>query len=57
MADTPAWTGNADDLNSTLTRSVDLTGLNSATILADAWYRIEAGYDYLYVEYSTNGGD
>ncbi len=51
------WTGNADDLNSTLTRSVDLTGLRSATLLADAWYQIEAGYDYLFVEYSTNGGD
>ena len=51
------WTGNADDLNSTLTRSIDLTGLNSATLLADAWYQIEAGYDYLYVEYSTDNGD
>jgi immune inhibitor A len=50
------WTGNADDLNSTLTRSVDLTGVNSATLLASAWYSIEAGYDYLYVEYSTDGG-
>jgi immune inhibitor A len=50
------WTGNADDLNSTLTRTFDLSGVTSATLLASAWYQIEAGYDYLYVEYSTDGG-
>ncbi|MFC7762550.1 hypothetical protein ACFQY4_34295 [Catellatospora bangladeshensis] len=26
------------------------------TLTAKAWYDIEAGYDYLYAEYSTNGG-
>ncbi|HET8786691.1 MAG TPA: immune inhibitor A domain-containing protein, partial [Candidatus Limnocylindrales bacterium] len=51
------WTGNDSDINSTLTRSVDLTGLRSATLTASAWYDIEAGYDYLYVEYSTDDGD
>ncbi|HXG26698.1 MAG TPA: immune inhibitor A domain-containing protein [Candidatus Binatia bacterium] len=51
------WTGNADDLNSTLTRSVDLTGLRSATLTAKVWFQIEAGYDFLYVEYSTDGGE
>jgi immune inhibitor A len=50
------WTGNAGDLNSTLTRSLDLTGLRSATLTAKAWYEIEDGYDYLHAEYSTNGG-
>jgi len=50
------WTGSADDLNTTLTRSIDLTGVRSATVTAKAWYDIEAGYDYLYAEYSTNGG-
>ena len=49
------WTGNGDNLESTLTRSVDLTGLSSATILASVWYSIEDGYDYLYAEYSTDG--
>ena len=28
--------------------------MNSATVTASAWYDIEAGYDYLYAEYSTN---
>jgi immune inhibitor A len=51
------WTGNESDLNSTLTRSIDLTGLRSATLTTSAWYDIEAGYDYLYVEYSTDNGD
>ncbi|WNM28781.1 immune inhibitor A [Demequina capsici] len=50
------WTGSADDLNVTLTRDLDLTGLRSATVTAKAWYDIEAGYDYLYAEYSTDGG-
>jgi len=51
------WTGSADDLNVTLERPVDLTGLRSATVTAMAWYDIEAGYDYLYAETSTDGGD
>jgi len=49
------WTGSADDLNSTLTRTLDLSKVNSATVTAKAWYDIEAGYDYLYAEYSTDG--
>ncbi len=49
------WTGSADDLNTTLTRTLDLTGIKSATVTAKAWYDIEAGYDYLYAEYSTDG--
>jgi immune inhibitor A len=49
------WTSSADDLNTTLTRTFDLTGVRNATITAKAWYDIEAGYDYLYAEYSTDG--
>ncbi|MBO0980703.1 immune inhibitor A [Microbacterium sp. SD291] len=50
------WTSSADDLNTTLTRELDLSGVRSATVTAKSWYDIEAGYDYLYAEYSTNGG-
>ena len=50
------WTTSADDLNTTLTRSLDLSGVRSVTVSAKAWYDIEAGYDYLYGEYSTDGG-
>ncbi|MEU5939485.1 immune inhibitor A domain-containing protein [Micromonospora sp. NPDC047548] len=50
------WGGSADDLNTTLTRPLDLTGATSASITAKAWYDIEEDYDYLYAEVSTNGG-
>ncbi|MEH0937889.1 immune inhibitor A domain-containing protein [Micromonospora psammae] len=50
------WGGSADDLNTTLTRQLDLTGATSASITAKAWYDIEEDYDYLYAEVSTNGG-
>jgi immune inhibitor A len=48
------WTGSADNLNETLTRNVDAGG--RITVTAKAWYDIEAGYDYLYGEYSLDGG-
>lgn len=50
------WTSSADDLNTTLTRSLDLSSVRSATVTAKAWYDIEAGFDYFYAEYSTDGG-
>lgn len=50
------WSGSGDNLSQTLTRSVDLTGKSSATLNLDGWWDIEAGYDYLYTEVSTDGG-
>lgn len=50
------WGGSADNLNSTLTRSIDLSGKKSATLTTGAWYEIEEGYDFLYGEVSTDGG-
>ena len=51
------WGGSADNLSNTLTRTVDLSvARTSATVSAWAKYDIEAGYDYLYGEVSTNGG-
>ena len=49
------WTGSADDLNETLTTSVPAS--SRVTVSANAWYDIEAGYDYLYAEWRTLGGD
>jgi immune inhibitor A len=51
-----AWySGRGDNLVSTLTRTV---GAGSRiTISADIWHQIEAGYDFLYAEYSLDGGD
>jgi immune inhibitor A len=48
------WSGRADNLNNTLTRSVPAA--SSVNVSAQGWYDIEAGYDYLYGEYSTDGG-
>jgi immune inhibitor A len=50
------WSGSGNDLANTLTRSVDLTGKASAALTLDGWYDIEADYDYLYAEVSTDGG-
>ncbi|WP_414930635.1 immune inhibitor A domain-containing protein [Streptomyces sp. SHP 1-2] len=50
------WSGSGDNLKNTLTRSVDLTGKSSASLSLDAWYEIEAEYDFLYAEASTDGG-
>jgi immune inhibitor A len=51
------WTSDADDLNTTLENSVDLAAYKSATLTAKIWYEIEEGFDYLYFEVSTDGGD
>jgi len=40
----------------TLTRSFDLSGLQKASLEAWLWYDIEEGWDYAYVEASTDGG-
>ncbi|WP_346121931.1 immune inhibitor A domain-containing protein [Micromonospora coerulea] len=48
------WTGSADHLNESLSRAVPAA--SRVTVTAKAWYDIESGYDYLYGEYSTDGG-
>ncbi|GIL29532.1 immune inhibitor A domain-containing protein [Actinocatenispora comari] len=50
------WGGAADNLSSSLTRELDLTGASSASISTKAWYDIEEGYDFLLAEVSTDGG-
>ena len=50
------WGGSADDLNTTLTRTLDLTGATTASISSKLMYDIETDYDYLYAEVSTDGG-
>jgi immune inhibitor A len=48
------WSGRDDGLNNTLTRPVPAAG--SVKVTAAGWYDIEAGYDYLYGEYSLDNG-
>ncbi|MEC0211577.1 S8 family serine peptidase [Paenibacillus ehimensis] len=37
--------------------SINLTNVTNATLAFQHWFEIESGYDYGYVEISTNGGD
>ena len=50
------WSGRGDDLKNTLTRTLTLAAGQSVTVSADLWYAIEESYDFLYAEYSTDGG-
>ena len=51
------WSGRGDSIDTTLSREVDLSGVDSATLNFWTWYDIERWYDYGYVEVSTDGGD
>ncbi|MCU1496561.1 MAG: protease [Acidimicrobiales bacterium] len=50
------WSGSGDDLSNHLARDVDLTGATKASLTMKARYDIEAGFDFLYVQASTDGG-
>jgi len=50
------WSGAGDDLSNTLTADVDLTGTSGAQLKAKVRYSIEEGYDYAYVQASSDGG-
>ncbi|WP_091082044.1 immune inhibitor A domain-containing protein [Micromonospora nigra] len=50
------FSGNDDNLNTTMTRTLDLTGKTSASLSMQGRYNIETGYDYLYFEASLDGG-
>lgn len=50
------WSNRGDESNPRLTREVDLTGVNAATLNYRAWYRLEKDYDYAYVSVSEDGG-
>ena len=51
------WSNRYDNMDSTLTRTFDLTGLKGrhATLQFSAWYALEQDYDYVFVEASTDG--
>jgi immune inhibitor A len=51
------WWGNAvDDMASSMTRELDLAGVESATLRFSTWYSTERDYDYAGVAVSTDGG-
>ncbi|MDM8519140.1 immune inhibitor A [Anaerolineales bacterium HSG6] len=52
------WYGHrGDDSNTHLTRAVDLSGVEQATLQFWSWYDIEPDWDYAYVEVSADGGE
>jgi hypothetical protein len=50
------WSNRADESQSTLTTSLDLAGFKQATLGYWAWYDMEPGFDYAFVEVSLDGG-
>lgn len=48
------WSNSGDSISSTLTRRVDLSQLESALLSYRIWYDIEEGWDYGYVEVSSD---
>ncbi|MBM2826611.1 MAG: hypothetical protein HW403_675 [Dehalococcoidia bacterium] len=50
------WSNRGDAVDTTLTREFDLTGLKSATLQYKLWHDLEEGWDYAYVEVSSDGG-
>jgi immune inhibitor A len=50
------WSGRSDNSFATLTRQVDLRGLERATLRFRAWYELENDYDYAFVSVSSDGG-
>jgi hypothetical protein len=50
------WSNRGDDSIETLTREVDLSGVQKATLRFSTWYEIELNWDYGFVTVSTDGG-
>ena len=50
------WSNRGDSIDTTLTREFDLSSISSATLRFKAWFDIEKGWDYAYVEVSEDGG-
>jgi hypothetical protein len=51
------WANREDDSDARLTRSFDLSGVDSATLNFWTWYDIEYDWDYGYAMASTDGGE
>ncbi|HEX6292471.1 MAG TPA: hypothetical protein VFZ66_25015, partial [Herpetosiphonaceae bacterium] len=51
------WSNRGDSGHSTLTRTLDLRNVSSATLQFRLWFDIEADYDYGFVSVSADGGE
>ena len=50
------WSGMGDDLTHSMTTDLDLTQMSDGMLTAKVRFEIEEGYDYGYVQASTDGG-
>jgi immune inhibitor A len=50
------WSNRGDSLDSRLTRHVDLSGVDQATLHFSAWYDVEQNFDFVYLSASTDNG-
>lgn len=50
------WSNRGDSIHTRLRRSVDLRGVDTATLEFRLWHDIEEGWDYAYVTASTDDG-
>jgi hypothetical protein len=50
------WSNRGDTADMRLTRTVDLRGVDHATLQYWTWFDIEDGFDYAYLEASADGG-
>ena len=50
------WSNRGDSISSTLTRSLDLSGMDEATLTYRIWFGIEEDWDYGYLQVSTDDG-
>jgi immune inhibitor A len=50
------WSNRGDSLDSRLTRPVDLTGVDQATLHFSVWYDVEEHFDFIYLSASKDNG-
>jgi immune inhibitor A len=50
------WSNRGDSLDSRLTRRIDLTGIEQATLHFKAWYDVENQFDFVYLSASRDDG-
>lgn len=51
------WAGASSNELSALTHAFDLRDITAAALTFDTWYSLDEGWNYAYVEVSTDGGD
>ncbi len=49
------WSDREDAMDTTLTRTIDLSGTTKATLSFWSWYDVEPDFDYVYVSVSADG--